>query len=175
MKRKKILTSLLASSLLIISLVGCGGTKQSNTSINNKSVKESTQDENNIKILGGYLGGTYQQLIQKRGEGNDNVQEVEGRKVIDSTTYKVRMFNHNADLIFELDDSKNINSVSIHFKGITTGDLLETLKSNLGEPSEIKEDKKTESKNYKWKVDECQYELSELGDEVIISINKDSI
>ncbi|WP_300350879.1 hypothetical protein [Clostridium sp.] len=175
MKRKKIFVSLLASSLIVISLVGCGNSKKNDVSKNDKNIEVSTQNEDSIKSLSGYLGGTYQQLVQKRGEGLDKVLDVEGKKVIDSTKYSIRIFNYDANLIFALDDSKNINSITIHFKGVTPDNLINSVKNELGNPSEVKKNEKTESKDYEWKMDKYQVVLSELGDESIISINKDYI
>ena len=85
------------------------------------------------------------------------------------------MFNYNADLILELDDSKNISAVSVHFKGIEPNNILENIKKILGEPK-ISEDKENgDSKVYSWEKDGYQYKLSQVGEETIITVNKSAI
>lgn len=176
MKRKKILASLVACSLLVVSLVGCNNpSKTTNNSKGNTKVEEKTQNEDNINELGNYLGETYEQLIQEDGEGTNHVEEVEGKKVIVSSTYSIKMFNHKADLVFDLDDSKNISSISLHFKGIVPDDILSNVKAILGNPTEVADNEKENSKVYQWKSDKCQFKLEEVGEETIISINKNSI
>ena len=175
MKRKKILASFVACSLLVVSLVGCNNTNQINDTKNNTKAEDKAQNEGNINELGDYLGETYQQLVQEKGQGSDHVEDVEGKKVIVSSTYSVRMFNYNANLVFELDDSKNISSISVHFKGITPEDILNNTKDILGEPTEVTNKKESDSKVYQWKTDKYQFKLEKVGEEAIISINKSAI
>ena len=85
------------------------------------------------------------------------------------------MFNYNADLILDLDDSKNISAVSVHFKGISPENILDDLKKDLGDPT-VKEDKENgDSKVYSWEKDGFQYKLSQVGEETIVTVNKNSI
>ncbi|MGG5460631.1 hypothetical protein [Clostridium sp. B9] len=176
MKRKKVLASLVACSLLVVSLVGCNNPNEaSNNSKGNTKVEEKAQNEGNINELSDYLGETYQQLIEAKGHGSDHVEDVEGKEVIVSSTYEVRMFNYNASLIFDLDDSKNISAVSVHFKGIVPDDILNNVKDILGNPTEVVDNKEEDSKVYQWKTDKYQFKLEEVGEETVISINKSAI
>ncbi len=85
------------------------------------------------------------------------------------------MFNYNANLILELDDSKNVSAVSVHFKGIGPENILENIKKVLGEPKVSKDKENGDSKVYSWEKDGYQYKLSQVGEETIITVNKSAI
>ena len=135
MNKRKIVASILTTSLLVTSLVGCvGSNNKANTSSNDSKVQESVENQSDFNDLRTYVGKTYNEVSENKGTGNENIEEVSGKKVIVSSSYSTRMFNYNADLILELDDSKNISAVSVHFKGIEPNNILENIKKILGEP-----------------------------------------
>lgn len=176
MNKKKIVATILTTSLLITSLVGCTAKENSNKSSEDiKKVGESIGDTLDLKTLSSYVGENYSEFSKSKGTGSEHIEKVEGKKVIVSSSYSVRMFNYNADLILDLDDSKNISAVSVHFKGISPENILEDLKKDLGDPT-VKEDKENgDSKVYSWEKDGFQYKLSQVGEETIVTVNKNSI
>ncbi|EGT3616679.1 hypothetical protein FHH43_10610 [Clostridium perfringens] len=176
MNRKKFVASLLITSLLVVSLVGCTNSSQkANNNSNNSNIQESTQNEANFNDLSTYVGKTYDEVTKSKGIGNEKIEEVEGKKVIVSSSYSIRMFNYNASLVLELDDSKNISAVSVHFKGIMPDNILGNIKEVLGEPKVGKDEENGDSKVYKWEKDGYQYKLSQVGEETIITVNKNAI
>lgn len=85
---------------------------------------------------------------------------------------------HNIKVLvkgLELDDSKNISAVSVHFKGIEPENILENIKKVLGEPKISKDKENGDSKVYSWEKDGYQYKLSQVGEETIITVNKSAI
>lgn len=176
MNRKKIITSIIMTSLLVISLVGCtGSNNNANTNSSNSNVQESAQNESSFSDLSTYVGKTYNEVTNKKGTGTEKIEEVQGKKVIVSSSYSTRMFNYDSSLVLELDDSKNVSAVSVHFKGIKPDDILENIKKTLGDPKISKDEENGDSKVYSWEKDGYQYKLSEVGEETIITVNKNAI
>lgn len=176
MNRKKIVTSLIMSSLLVVSLVGCTNSNQkANTDSNNSKIQQNAQNEANFSDLSTYVGKTYDEVTASKGIGTEKIEDVEGKKVIVSSSYSVRMFNYDATLVLELDDSKNISAVSVHFKGIVPDNILGNIKESLGEPKINKDEENGDSKVYEWEKDGYQYKLSQVGEETIITVNKNAI
>ncbi|MDT9350603.1 hypothetical protein P3F00_08885 [Clostridium perfringens] len=175
MNRKKIVASILTTSLLVTSLVGCVSSNNKTNTNNNSKVQESVESQSDFNELRTYVGKSYNEVSEKNGTGSEKIEEVEGKKVIVSSSYSIRMFNYNANLILELDDSKNISAVSVHFKGIGPGNILENIKKVLGEPKVSKDKENGDSKVYSWEKDGYQYKLSEVGEETIITVNKNAI
>lgn len=176
MNKKKIVAILITTSLLLTSLVGCVSKENSKDKSHEKANVENSVGESVVlKDLSDYVGDNYNDFSKKNGDGSEHIEKVEGKKVIISSSYPTRMFNYNADLILDLDDSKNISAVSVHFKGVSIDNILEDLKKELGNP-EIKEDKENgDSKDYSWEKEGFQYKLSQVGEEIIITVNKSSI
>ncbi|MDT9330956.1 hypothetical protein [Clostridium perfringens] len=175
MNRKKIVASILTTSLLVTSLVGCVSSNNKTNTNNNSKVQESVESQSDFNDLRTYAGKTYNEVSENKGTGNENIEEVAGKKVIVSSSYSTRMFNYNANLILELDDSKNISAVSVHFKGIEPENILENIKKVLGEPKISKDKENGDSKVYSWEKDGYQYKLSQVGEETIITVNKSAI
>lgn len=175
MNRKKIVASILTTSLLITSLVGCVSSNNKTNTNNNSKVQESVESQSDFNELRTYVGKSYNEVSEKNGTGSEKIEEVEGKKVIVSSSYSIRMFNYNANLILELDDSKNVSAVSVHFKGIGPENILENIKKVLGEPKVSKDKENGDSKVYSWEKDGYQYKLSEVGEETIITVNKNAI
>ncbi|MCH1961878.1 hypothetical protein P3F02_08925 [Clostridium perfringens] len=175
MNRKKIVASILTTSLLVTSLVGCVSSNNKTNTNNNSKVQESVESQSDFNELRTYVGKSYNEVSEKNGTGSEKIEEVEGKKVIVSSSYSIRMFNYNANLILELDDSKNVSAVSVHFKGIGPGNILENIKKVLGEPKVSKDKENGDSKVYSWEKDGYQYKLSEVGEETIITVNKNAI
>ncbi|MDH2336721.1 hypothetical protein [Clostridium perfringens] len=176
MNKRKIVASILTTSLLVTSLVGCvGSNNKANTNSNDSKVEESVENQCDFNDLRTYVGKTYNEVSEKKGTGSENIEEVEGKKVIVSSSYSTRMYNYNANLILELDDSKNISAVSVHFKGIEPENILENIKKVLGEPKISKDKENGDSKVYSWEKDGYQYKLSQVGEETIITVNKSAI
>ncbi|MDK0618413.1 hypothetical protein P5F24_10815 [Clostridium perfringens] len=175
MNRKKIVASILTTSLLVTSLVGCVSSNNKTNTNNNSKVQESVESQSDFNELRTYVGKSYNEVSEKNGTGSEKIEEVEGKKVIVSSSYSIRMFNYNANLILELDDSKNVSAVSVHFKGIGPENILENIKKVLGEPKVSKDKENGDSKVYSWEKDGYQYKLSEVGEETIITVNKNSI
>ncbi|HAT4308160.1 hypothetical protein ACSXAG_01730 [Clostridium perfringens] len=175
MNRKKIVASILTTSLLVTSLVGCVSSNNKTNANNNSKVQESVESQSDFNELRTYVGKSYNEVSEKNGTGSEKIEEVEGKKVIVSSSYSIRMFNYNANLILELDDSKNVSAVSVHFKGIGPGNILENIKKVLGEPKVSKDKENGDSKVYSWEKDGYQYKLSEVGEETIITVNKNAI
>ncbi|EGT3601464.1 hypothetical protein P5F04_11310 [Clostridium perfringens] len=175
MNRKKIVASILTTSLLVTSLVGCVSSNNKTNTNNNSKVQESVESQSDFNELRTYVGKSYNEVSEKNGTGSEKIEEVEGKKVIVSSSYSIRMFNYNANLILELDDSKNVSAVSVHFKGIGPENILENIKKVLGEPKVSKDKENGDSKVYSWEKDGYQYKLSEVGEETIITVNKNAI
>ena len=175
MNRKKIVASILTTSLLVTSLVGCVSSNNKTNTNNNSKVQESVESQSDFNELRTYVGKSYNEVSEKNGTGSEKIEEVEGKKVIVSSSYSIRMFNYNANLILELDDSKNVSAVSVHFKGIGPGNILENIKKVLGEPKVSKDKENGDSKVYSWEKDGYQYKLSQVGEETIITVNKSAI
>lgn len=175
MNRKKIVVSILTTSLLVTSLVGCVSSNNKTNTNNNSKVQESVESQSDFNELRTYVGKSYNEVSEKNGTGSEKIEEVEGKKVIVSSSYSIRMFNYNANLILELDDSKNVSAVSVHFKGIGPENILENIKKVLGEPKVSKDKENGDSKVYSWEKDGYQYKLSEVGEETIITVNKNAI
>ncbi|GAA0119764.1 hypothetical protein ACV3P7_10300 [Clostridium perfringens] len=175
MNRKKIVASILTTSLLVTSLVGCVSSNNKTNANNNSKVQESVESQSDFNELRTYVGKSYNEVSEKNGTGSEKIEEVEGKKVIVSSSYSIRMFNYNANLILELDDSKNVSAVSVHFKGIGPENILENIKKVLGEPKVSKDKENGDSKVYSWEKDGYQYKLSEVGEETIITVNKNAI
>lgn len=175
MNRKKIVASILTTSLLVTSLVGCVSSNNKTNTNNNSKVQESVESQSDFNELRTYVGKSYNEVSEKNGTGSEKIEEVEGKKVIVSSSYSIRMFNYNANLILELDDSKNVSAVSVHFKGIGPENILENIKKVLGEPKVSKDEENGDSKVYSWEKDGYQYKLSEVGEETIITVNKNAI
>ncbi|TPE20334.1 hypothetical protein [Clostridium perfringens] len=175
MNRKKIVASILTTSLLVTSLVGCVSSNNKTNTNNNSKVQESVESQSDFNELRTYVGKSYNEVSEKNGTGSEKIEEVEGKKVIVSSSYSIRMFNYNANLILELDDSKNVSAVSVHFKGIGPENILENIKTVLGEPKVSKDKENGDSKVYSWEKDGYQYKLSEVGEETIITVNKNAI
>ena len=175
MNRKKIVASILTTSLLVTSLVGCVSSNNKTNTNNNSKVQESVESQSDFNELRTYVGKSYNEVSEKNGTGSEKIEEVEGKKVIVSSSYSIRMFNYNANLILELDDSKNVSAVSVHFKGIGPENILENIKKVLGEPKVSKDKENGDSKAYSWEKDGYQYKLSEVGEETIITVNKNAI
>ncbi|EHK2442454.1 hypothetical protein KCL46_002516 [Clostridium perfringens] len=175
MDRKKIVASILTTSLLVTSLVGCVSSNNKTNTNNNSKVQESVESQSDFNELRTYVGKSYNEVSEKNGTGSEKIEEVEGKKVIVSSSYSIRMFNYNANLILELDDSKNVSAVSVHFKGIGPENILENIKKVLGEPKVSKDEENGDSKVYSWEKDGYQYKLSEVGEETIITVNKNAI
>ena len=175
MNRKKIVASILTTSLLVTSLVGCVSFNNKTNTNNNSKVQESVESQSDFNELRTYVGKSYNEVSEKNGTGSEKIEEVEGKKVIVSSSYSIRMFNYNANLILELDDSKNVSAVSVHFKGIGPENILENIKKVLGEPKVSKDKENGDSKVYSWEKDGYQYKLSEVGEETIITVNKNAI
>lgn len=175
MNRKKIVASILTTSLLVTSLVGCVSSNNKTNTNNNSKVQESVESQSDFNELRTYVGKSYNEVSEKNGTGSEKIEEVEGKKVIVSSSYSIRMFNYNANLIIELDDSKNVSAVSVHFKGIGPENILENIKKVLGEPKVSKDKENGDSKVYSWEKDGYQYKLSEVGEETIITVNKNAI
>ena len=165
MNKRKIVASILTTSLLVTSLVGCvGSNNKANTSGNDSKVQESVENQSDFNDLRTYVGKTYNEVSENKGTGNENIEDVEGKKVIVSSSYSTRMFNYNANLILEL-----------HFKGIEPENILENIKKVLGEPKISKDKENGDSKVYSWEKDGYQYKLSQVGEETIITVNKSAI
>ncbi|HII4441171.1 TPA: hypothetical protein ACY4R4_001994 [Clostridium perfringens] len=175
MNRKKIVASILTTSLLVTSLVGCVSSNNKTNTNNNSKVQESVESQSDFNELRTYVGKSYNEVSEKNGTGSEKIEEVEGKKVIVSSSYSIRMFNYNANLILELDDSKNVSAVSVHFKGIGPENILENIKKVLGEQKVSKDKENGDSKVYSWEKDGYQYKLSEVGEETIITVNKNAI
>lgn len=176
MNRKKIVASLIITSLLVVSFVGCtNSSDKANTNSNNSNIQQSTQNQTNFNDLSTYVGKTYDEVTASKGTGTEKIEEVEGKKVIVSSSYSIRMFNYDASLVLELDDSKNISAVSVHFKGIKPDNILGSIKESLGEPKISNDEENGDSKVYKWEKDGHQYKLSEVGEETILTVNKNAI
>lgn len=175
MNRKKIVASILTTSLLVTSLVGCVSSNNKTNTNNNSKVQESVESQSDFNELRTYVGKSYNEVSEKNGTGSEKIEEVEGKKVIVSSSYSIRMFNYNANLILELDDSKNVSAVSVHFKGIGPENILENIKKVLGEPKVSKDKENGDSKVYSWEKDGYQYKLSEVGEETMITVNKNAI
>ncbi|HAT4314888.1 TPA: hypothetical protein I9097_002176 [Clostridium perfringens] len=175
MNKRKIVASILTTSLLVTSLVGCVSSNNKTNTNNNSKVQESVESQSDFNELRTYVGKSYNEVSEKNGTGSEKIEEVEGKKVIVSSSYSIRMFNYNANLILELDDSKNVSAVSVHFKGIGPGNILENIKKVLGEPKVSKDKENGDSKVYSWEKDGYQYKLSEVGEETIITVNKNAI
>lgn len=175
MNKRKIVASILTTSLLVTSLVGCVSSNNKTNTNNNSKVQESVESQSDFNELRTYVGKSYNEVSEKNGTGSEKIEEVEGKKVIVSSSYSIRMFNYNANLILELDDSKNVSAVSVHFKGIGPGNILENIKKVLGEPKISKDKENGDSKVYSWEKDGYQYKLSQVGEETIITVNKSAI
>ena len=175
MNKRKIVASILTTSLLVTSLVGCVSSNNKTNTNNNSKVQESVESQSDFNDLRTYVGKSYNEVSEKNGTGSEKIEEVEGKKVIVSSSYSIRMFNYNANLILELDDSKNVSAVSVHFKGIGPENILENIKKVLGEPKVSKDKENGDSKVYSWEKDGYQYKLSEVGEETIITVNKNAI
>ncbi|MDK0538641.1 hypothetical protein QTH16_10125 [Clostridium perfringens] len=175
MNKRKIVASILTTSLLVTSLVGCVSSNNKTNTNNNSKVQESVESQSDFNELRTYVGKSYNEVSEKNGTGSEKIEEVEGKKVIVSSSYSIRMFNYNANLILELDDSKNVSAVSVHFKGIGPENILENIKKVLGEPKVSKDKENGDSKVYSWEKDGYQYKLSEVGEETIITVNKNAI
>ncbi len=175
MNKRKIVASILTTSLLVTSLVGCVSSNNKTNTNNNSKVQESVESQSDFNELRTYVGKSYNEVSEKNGTGSEKIEEVEGKKVIVSSSYSIRMFNYNANLILELDDSKNVSAVSVHFKGIGPENILENIKKVLGEPKVSKDEENGDSKVYSWEKDVYQYKLSEVGEETIITVNKNAI
>ncbi|WP_300261064.1 hypothetical protein [Clostridium sp.] len=176
MNRKKIVAIILTTFLLVISLVGCiGSNNKTNINSNDSKVQENVENQCAFNELKTYVGKTYNEVSENKGVGSEKIEDIEGKKVIVSSSYSTRMFNYNANLILELDDSKNVSVVSVHFKGIEPENILENIKKVLGEPKVSKDKENGDFKVYSWEKDGYQYKLSEVGEETIITVNKNAI
>lgn len=176
MNRKKIVASILTTFLLAISLVGCiGSNNKTNTNSNDSKIQENVENQCDFNELRTYVGKTYNEVSENKGVGSEKIEDIEGKKVIVSSSYSTRMFNYNANLILDLDDSKNVSVVSVHFKGIEPENILENINKVLGEQKVSKDKENGDFKVYSWEKDGYQYKLSEVGEETIITVNKNAI
>ncbi len=67
MNKRKIVASILTTSLLVTSLVGCvGSNNKANTNSNDSKVQESVENQCDFNDLRTYVGKTYNEVSEKR-------------------------------------------------------------------------------------------------------------